>query len=85
MMLYPGLWYNTEFIALDKKAQNDSIRSIIGVPKAKRYVKVTDFFDEEGNNKLRPYLVEAFATIPQISFNRILKMPQIGWHCSIAL
>lgn len=62
MMLYPGLWYNTEFIALDKKAQNDSIRSIIGVPKAKRYVKVTDFFDEEGNNKLRPYLVEAFAT-----------------------
>ena len=73
MMLYPGLWYNTEFIALDKKAQNDSIRSIIGVPKAKRYVKVTDFFDEEGNNKLRPYLVEAFATNTPNKFQQDFK------------
>ncbi|MEK9751323.1 MAG: cytochrome c biogenesis protein CcsA [Flavobacteriaceae bacterium] len=73
MMLYPGLWYNTEFIALDKKAQNDSIRSIIGVPKAKRYVKVTDFFDEEGSNKLRPYLVEAFATNTPNKFQQDFK------------
>ena len=73
MMLYPGLWYNTEFIALDKKSQNDSIRSIIGVPKAKRYVKVTDFFDEEGNNKLRPYLVEAFATNTPNKFQQDFK------------
>jgi cytochrome c-type biogenesis protein CcsB len=73
MMLYPGLWYNTEFIALDKKAQNDSIRSIIGVPKTKRYVKVTDFFDEEGNNKLRPYLVEAFATNTPNKFQQDFK------------
>ena len=46
MMLNPALWYNTEFIALDKKAENDSIRSIIGVPKEQRYVKSNfNFFD----------------------------------------
>ena len=73
MMMYPGLWYNTEFIALDKKAQNDSIRAIIGVPKEKRFVKVTDFFDQEGNNKLRPYLVEAFATNTPNKFQQDFK------------
>ena len=62
MMLNPALWYNNEFIALDKKAQNDSIRSIIGIPKGKKFIKATDFFDEKGNNKLGPYLQEAFAT-----------------------
>ena len=73
MMMYPGLWYNTEFIALDKKAQNDSIRAIIGVPKEQRFVKVTDFFDQEGNNKLRPYLVEAFATNTPNKFQQDFK------------
>ena len=73
MMMYPGLWYNTEFIALDKKAQNDSIRAIIGVPKEKRFVKVTDFFDQEVNNKLRPYLVEAFATNTPNKFQQDFK------------
>ena len=62
MMLNPGLWFNTEFIALDKKAQNDSIRQIIGVEKGQKYVKVVDFFDKEGNNKLQPYLLDAYAT-----------------------
>ncbi|MEK9584305.1 MAG: cytochrome C biogenesis protein, partial [Flavobacteriaceae bacterium] len=50
MMLYPGLWYNTEILALDKKAQNDSIRKIIGVDSDQRFVKVTDFFYESGSN-----------------------------------
>jgi len=62
MMLNPALWYNNEFIALDKKAQNDSIRRIIGIPKGKKFIKATDFFDDKGNNKLGPYLQEAFAT-----------------------
>ncbi len=62
MMLNPALWYNTEFIALDKKAQNDSIRKIIGVPMGQKYIKATDFFDAKGYNKLAPYLDEAFAT-----------------------
>ena len=62
MMLSPALWYNTEFIALDKKTQNDSIRSIIGVPKDQENIKATDFFDDKGQNKLGPYLQEAFST-----------------------
>ncbi len=62
MMMNPALWYNTEFIALDKKAQNDSIRKIVGIPLGKKYVKATDFFDEKGNYKLEPFLREATAT-----------------------
>ncbi|HMB62949.1 MAG TPA: cytochrome c biogenesis protein CcsA, partial [Eudoraea sp.] len=62
MMLNPALWYNTEFIALDKKAQNDSIRKIINIPPGQRFIKATDFFDVNGQNKLGPYLQEAFAT-----------------------
>ena len=62
MMMNPALWYNTEFIALDKKTQNDSIRKIVGVPKGQEYVKATDFFDEKGNYKLEPFLREATAT-----------------------
>ncbi|MFD0797845.1 cytochrome c biogenesis protein CcsA [Maribacter chungangensis] len=62
MMMNPALWYNTEFIALDKKAQNDSIRKIVGIPLGKKYVKATDFFDDKGNYKLEPFLREATAT-----------------------
>lgn len=62
MMLNPAVWYNTEFIALDKKAQNDSIRKIVGVPMGKEYVKATDFFDTKGNYKLSPFLREATTT-----------------------
>lgn len=73
MMMNPALWYNTEFIALDKKAQNDSIRSIIGIPKGKKYIKATDFFDENGRNKLGPYLQEAFATNTPNKFQQDFK------------
>ena len=73
MMLNPGLWYNTEFIALDKKAQNDSIRSIIGVEKGKKYVKVVDFFDSEGNNKLQPFLLDAYNTNTPNKFQQDFK------------
>ncbi len=49
-------------IALDKKAENDSIRTLIGVPEGQRYVRLIDFFDEQGRNKLEPVLQDAFAT-----------------------
>lgn len=62
MMMNPALWYNTEFIALDKKGSNDSIREIIDIPDAQRYVKATDFFDEKGQYKLASYLQKAYAT-----------------------
>ncbi len=62
MMANPALWYNAEFIAIDKKGKNDSIRKIIGVPAGQRYVRALDFFDEQGKYKLEPFLREATAT-----------------------
>ncbi|MGF1560496.1 MAG: cytochrome c biogenesis protein CcsA [Flavobacteriaceae bacterium] len=62
MMLNPAAWYNTEFIALDKKGKNDSIRNVIGVSKDQDYVKAIDFFDKTGKNKLEPFLEDAFST-----------------------
>ena len=73
MMMSPALWYNTEFIALDKKAENDSIRTIIGVPKEQRYVRATSFFDASGNYKLAPYLQEAYATNNPNKFQKDFK------------
>jgi len=73
MMLNPPLWYNTEFIALDKKAENDSLRSIIGVPKDQAFVKATVFFDEKGRYKLAPYLQEAYATNSPNKFQKDFK------------
>ncbi len=73
MMLSPALWYNTEFIALDKKAENDSIRAIIGVPKDQRYVRATSFFDPQGRYKLAPYLQEAYATNSPNKFQKDFK------------
>jgi len=62
MMLAPAAWYNAEFLALDKKGQNDSLRHVIGVPEGQEYAKATDFFDTDGNYKLEPYLRDATAT-----------------------
>lgn len=73
MMMNPALWYNTEFIALDKRAENDSLRSLIGVPKGQRYVRATAFFDEEGHYKLAPYLQEAYATNNPNKFQKDFK------------
>ena len=73
MMMSPALWYNAEFIALDKKAENDSIRKIIGVSADKRYVSATDFFDEKGTYKLSPYLQDAYATNNPNKFQKDFK------------
>ena len=73
MMMNPALWYNVEFIALDARAQNDSIRKIIGVDKGQKYVKATDFFDATGMFKLRPYLLEATSTTNPNKFQKDFK------------
>ncbi|MCK0157076.1 cytochrome c biogenesis protein CcsA [Cellulophaga sp. F20128] len=62
MMSSPILWSNTNIIALDKKGQNDSIRHVIGVPLDRKTAKLIEFFDEEGNYKLSPFLTEATST-----------------------
>ncbi len=80
MMLNPGAWYNTEFIALGKK-ENDSIRKIIGVPQGTKYVKATDFFDQKGTYKLQPYLEKATSTNNPSSFEKDFK--KVGERLSL--
>ncbi|WP_298479933.1 cytochrome c biogenesis protein CcsA [uncultured Maribacter sp.] len=73
MMMNPAIWYNTEFIAVDKKKQNDSIRKTIGVEKGQPFVKATDFFDAKGNYKLEPFLAEATSTNNPNKFQQDIK------------
>ncbi|WP_411030485.1 cytochrome c biogenesis protein CcsA [Spongiimicrobium sp. 3-5] len=73
MMLNPAVWYNTAFIALDKKGDNDSIRTIIGVTDEQRFVKATDFFEADGKYKLAPYLQKAYATNTPNKFEQDFK------------
>ncbi|MGB2244458.1 MAG: cytochrome c biogenesis protein, partial [Flavobacteriaceae bacterium] len=65
--------YNAPIIALDKKAENDSIRKIIGVEEGQKFVKVTDFFDQRGVNKLDPFLEEAYKTNTPNKFQQDFK------------
>ncbi|NAY91162.1 cytochrome C biogenesis protein [Muricauda sp. JGD-17] len=80
MMLNPGVWYNTEFIALGKK-ENDSIRKIIGVPEGTKFVKATDFFNNKGTYKLQPYLQKATATNNPSNFEKDFK--KVGERLSL--
>lgn len=80
MMLNPGAWYNTEFIALGKK-ENDSIRKVIGVPEGTAFVKATDFFDSKGVYKLRPYLEKATSTNNPSNFEKDFK--KVGERLSL--
>lgn len=73
MMLNPAAWYNTEFIALDKKGGNDSLRRVIGVPEDQEYVKAIDYFDAKGRNKLEPFLEDAFNALAPNKFQRDFK------------
>tara|TARA_R110000868_G_scaffold29420_6_gene109426 strand:- start:75051 stop:78227 length:3177 start_codon:yes stop_codon:yes gene_type:complete len=73
MMLNPRVWYYAEFIALDKKGQNDSIRKIIGLEHGKEFAKATDFFDAKGQYKLSSYLQEAYATNTPNQFQKDFK------------
>lgn len=77
MMLSPAAWYNAEFLALDKKGQNDSLRHVIGVPEGQEYVKATDFFNADGGYKLEPYLRDATATNNPNQFQKDFKEANI--------
>ncbi|TMU56272.1 cytochrome c biogenesis protein CcsA [Flagellimonas algicola] len=73
MMLNPPAWYNAEFIAVDKKGKNDSIRNVLGIPKTQKFVKATDFFDNKGTYKLGPFLDEATTALSPNKFQQDLK------------
>lgn len=57
MSQYPEFWVNIPFIYVDKN--NDSIHKILGVESKAKYVSFINFFDEQGNYKLSPFLDEA--------------------------
>jgi cytochrome c-type biogenesis protein CcsB len=73
MMMNPPAWYNTEFIAIDKKGKNDSIRNVLGIPKGQEYMKAIDFFDEKGVYKLTPFLDDATTALAPNKFQQDLK------------
>ncbi len=77
MLMNPPLWYNTEFVLLDKKSDNDSLHRLIGVPEGQEFVKATDFFDKKGNYKLEPFLMEATATNNPNQFQKDFKEANI--------
>ncbi|NUY79792.1 cytochrome c biogenesis protein CcsA [Flavobacterium sp. MAH-1] len=63
MTQFPTAWFEVPFIYL--KSGNDSIRKIIGIKPEAKYAKFIDFFDNQGNYKLSPYLDEAYrAALP---------------------
>ena len=71
MMLNPSAWYYVDFMFI--KRENDSLHSILGVKKGKKYVSAVDFFDEKMNYKLTPYLQEAYATNTPNQFQKDFK------------
>lgn len=80
MMLNPGVWYTVDLIEVGKW-QNDSIRKVIGVPAGTKYVKATDFFDENGGYKLRSYLEKATSTTNPSNFEKDIK--KVGERLSL--
>lgn len=56
----PLVWYYKDLIPL--KRFNDSIREIIGVDKKINRVRIIDFINRDGTNKLEPFLDDAYAT-----------------------
>ena len=59
----PVFWYQAPLIYVKK--HNDSLHNMLGVKEGKKYLALTDFFDERGNYKLSPVLEGAYkAAVP---------------------
>ncbi|RKS02568.1 MULTISPECIES: cytochrome c biogenesis protein CcsA [unclassified Flavobacterium] len=58
MTQFPTVWFESPLIYIKKG--NDSIRKIIGVNPDAKYASFHDFFDEDWNYKLSPYLEKAY-------------------------
>ena len=68
MMEVPRLWMEVPILTL--KRGNDSIREIIGVSKDAKYFSLMDLIDEEGYNKLGPFIEEASKTTNKNQFQK---------------
>jgi len=69
----PLLWYNVPIIYL-KPMQTDSLKTILGIPKEKKYATIVDFFDENLSYKLNPYLEDAYKTKSPNGYQKELKL-----------
>ena len=59
----PMIWYNVPIIYVEK--HNDSLHHILDVEEGKKYLTLSNFFDEMGNYKLSPMLEKAYkAAVP---------------------
>jgi len=68
MIEFPRLWMEVPIMTL--KRGNDSIREIIGVEKEAKHFSLMDLIDEEGFNKLGPYIQEASKTTNKNQFQK---------------
>ncbi len=57
MIIAPQYWAYAPIIYLERG--DDKLREIIGISKEEKYARLADFFDEEGNYILLPYVEEA--------------------------
>lgn len=71
MLMNPQIWYNVDFFYVKK--DNDSLHKILGVDKGLKYVSAIQFFDEQFNYKLSPYLTEAYSTNTPNQFQKDFK------------
>ena len=78
MLLNRQLWYNVDFFYIKK--DNDSLHKILGVEKGLKRVRALDFLDKEYNNKLNPYLVEAYSTSNPNQFQKEFKEVDTKMH-----
>jgi cytochrome c-type biogenesis protein CcsB len=68
MVEFPRLWLEVPIMSL--KRGNDSIREIIGIDKGASRFSLMDLIDENGNNKLGPYIEEASKTTNKNQFQK---------------
>lgn len=68
MLENPFIWYSVPIIEIQK--ENDSIRTILGVPKTERRISLIDLFESDGSYKLDPYLEAASSTNTPSSFDK---------------
>ena len=69
----PLLWYNVPIIYLTPQ-KTDSLKTILGIPKTKKFATVVDFFDENLAYKLTPYLDDAYKTKTPNGYQKEIKL-----------
>jgi cytochrome c-type biogenesis protein CcsB len=63
MIENPMRWFPAPIMYL--KPKNDSLHNLLGIDRNKKYVAITDFFDENNEYKLAPFLRDAYsAAVP---------------------